>query len=334
VLNGRWRVCGQLGKGGMGAVLEVENIFVRKRYAMKIMQTDFMSSAAIARFQREANVLLMLQHPNIVQAYDFGLMSEDMPFLLMEILQGLTLSEIIQTNGSLSEQEVRDLMVPVLNALGYAHSKNVVHRDLKPSNILVTKNPDGTIQPKVLDFGIAAHEDSMNLTLTGELIGTPLYMSPEQLSEQAITPASDIYSLGCVMFECLTGTPPFVGRTAVETMILHKTHVAPSLGAASPSKTFSQAIEELVAKMLTKNPSDRFATCADVVKAFAPERSPALRSKTPDSAPWSMSMLMQVLITVVLLISAAGTSAFIFHAISDVGRARTGETYKQPSTTR
>ncbi len=264
-LGGRYQVISCLGKGGMGLVYRVNQIFLNKEFALKTIEKNCLSDVAIRRFQREARTTFALDHPNIVAVNDFGVLDDQTPFLVMELVAGETLGERLKKTGSLTVEQAIPIFVQVCFGLAYAHDSGVVHRDIKPNNIMLLKGlplgSEGSV--KILDFGIAkftAHEEGemQALTRTGEIFGSPLYMSPEQCSGFSVDHRSDIYSLGCVLFEALTGTPPFIGENALATMMKHQGDRAPTLKEASMGTEFPQAIEQIVATMLAKSPEARY----------------------------------------------------------------------------
>ncbi|CAN5320148.1 hypothetical protein BH10CYA1_BH10CYA1_29240 [soil metagenome] len=264
ILGGRYRVISLLGRGGMGVVYKVEQIFLGKELALKTIDQASQSEAAIQRFQAEARAVFAVNHPNIVSVHDFGLLEDQTPFLAMEYIQGSTIGELIQAR-TLRSEDALPIFIQVCLGLAHAHKRGVVHRDIKPNNIMVLDGlqlgTEGSV--KILDFGIAKltqHDggEIQALTRTGEIFGSPIYMSPEQCIGARIDHRSDIYSLGCVIFEVLTGTPPFVGDSALSTMMMHQTGAIPTLKEASLGADFSSELEHLVCTMLAKNPDDRY----------------------------------------------------------------------------
>jgi serine/threonine protein kinase len=249
----------------MGLVYRVNQILLNKEFALKTIDKNKMSEIAIRRFQQEARTAFALDHPSIIAVKDFGVLDDQTPFLVMELVKGETLGERLKRAGCLTLDQAIPFFVQVCFGLAYAHECGVVHRDIKPNNImLLTGLPlatEGSV--KIVDFGIAKfseHEggEMQSLTRTGEIFGSPLYMSPEQCSGFKVDHRSDIYSLGCVLFEALTGTPPFMGDNALSTMMKHLGEPAPTLKEASLGADFSQAIEDIVAKMLAKSPDRRY----------------------------------------------------------------------------
>ena len=264
VLGGRYRVLSLLGKGGMGIVYRVEQIFLGKELALKTIDKYLLSDITIRRFQAEARAAFAVDHPNIISVNDFGLLDDQTPFLVMEIVNGETLGDRLK-NRALTVDEAIPIFIQVCFGLAHAHESGVVHRDIKPNNImLLDRLPSGTEgSVKILDFGIAKltqHEggEIQALTRTGEIFGSPLYMSPEQCTGGQIDHRSDIYSLGCVLFEALTGTPPFVCDNALSTMMMHQAGAAPSLKEASLGAEFPQELERVVQAMLAKHPANRY----------------------------------------------------------------------------
>lgn len=264
ILGGRYRIKSLLGRGGMGVVYLVEQIFLGKELALKTIDSAAQSDISIRRFQAEARAVFAVNHPSIVTVHDFGLLDDHTPFLAMEYIKGSALSELIHAR-SLSVEDALKIFVQVCNGLAHAHKNGVVHRDVKPGNIMVlddvSLDTEGSI--KILDFGIAKmtqdeESEVQALTRTGEIFGSPAYMSPEQCSGGQIDYRSDIYSLGCVIFETLTGTPPYVGESALSTMMMHQAGAIPTLKEASLGTNFDPALETFVSTMIAKDPGQRY----------------------------------------------------------------------------
>lgn len=270
IIAERYKIEFLIGQGAMGAVYSVEQIFLKKRFALKTLNPIVASDIAIRRFQKEAQAASRLEHANLVRAVDFGLIDGLLPFLVMDYIQGPTLAQHLEKVGTLPIEEAAKIFTPICFALNYAHKEGVIHRDLKPGNIVLVQpeNAEKTFVPSIIDFGIAkldvGEETAQSLTQTGEVFGTPLYMSPEQCSGKKIDNRSDIYSLGCVLFEALTGAPPFRGESALETMMLHLKETAPTLAEGSFGREFPGAMEQIVSKMLAKEPRFRYGTCAEI----------------------------------------------------------------------
>lgn len=265
MLGGRYRVISVLGKGGMGIVYRVEQVFLGKELALKTIDKSLLSDITMRRFQHEARATFAVDHPNIVSVHDYGILDDQTPFLAMELVFGKTLSDVLKTRSRLPVEEAIPIFVQVCFGLAHAHQSGIVHRDIKPSNIMLI---DGAVQGtegsiKILDFGIAKftqHEagEIQALTQTGEIFGSPLYMSPEQCAGTRVDLRSDVYSLGCVLYEALTGTPPFAGETALATMLMHQSETVLPLKEASLGEVFPPALERIVQVMLAKKAEDRY----------------------------------------------------------------------------
>jgi serine/threonine protein kinase len=260
VIAERYELIEKLGSGGMSTVFKVRHIHLNKVLALKLLQQ--VSESSVQRFQVEARAATLLEHPNIIRVYDFGITSGQ-PYMAMDCIQGESLSDCLKKTGALPVSRLCRLFGQICGALAHAHEQGVVHRDLKPSNIILKSNEIGEEQAIVLDFGIAKILDlgqtpsRKDLTRTGDIFGTPLYMSPEQSQGQKVDARSDIYSLGCVMYEAATGTPPFQGDSVYE--IIHKQITeAPAPFPEHLRKTRAgRRMEALILKSLAKSPADR-----------------------------------------------------------------------------
>lgn len=276
IVSDRYRIHSLIGRGGMGSVYKIEQVLLGKTLALKILNTSRLSDLSVRRFHHEARAAFAIDHPNLITVHDFGLLEDKIPYLIMDYIEGESLAQRIKDNAMLDLKEALPLFLRICFGLGYAHEKGVVHRDIKPSNIMLVELRgelnDGFV--KIVDFGLAKFtqkegDNIQSLTRTGEVFGSPLYMSPEQCSGNSVDERSDIYSLGCVFFETLTGTPPFIGQTALATMMLHLGQQAPSLKEASMGKDFPPVIERIVAKMLSKKPEERYQTLVQVAGELA-----------------------------------------------------------------
>lgn len=272
IVGGRYRILARCGQGGMGVVYRVEQIFVGKQLALKTICARNLSDASLRRFQVEARAAFAVQHPNVIAVHDFGTLEDGTPFMAMDYIEGKTLAQMIRENGSLTIPQALSIFVPVCFGLSAAHDLGIVHRDLKPSNIMIVNESrpgqDGSV--KILDFGIAKLIQSeagqiQELTRTGEIFGSPLYMSPEQCQGGRVDHRSDIYSLGCVFFEALAGISPFVGDTALATMMQHLSNDVPGLKESSLGKDFPASLERIVLKMLAKSPDQRYQNLSGVI---------------------------------------------------------------------
>lgn len=274
MVAGKYEVISLLGRGGMGTVYRVRHILLNIEMALKTLDTKHLEDAnASKRFQTEAKAAFSLQHPNLVKVHDFGVLEDGRPFLVMDFVQGKTLQGLIKERGRLQIEEVGAIFAQLCFGLAHAHERQIVHRDIKPANIMIVDDTnikrEGSV--KILDFGIAKivnsdRNEMQALTQTGEIFGSPYYMSPEQCSGESIDQRCDIYSLGCVLFESLTGTPPLVSSNALRTMMLHVNEAPPTLKEAALGEEFPEELEKMVAKMLAKQAGDRYADIGAVTQ--------------------------------------------------------------------
>lgn len=272
LVDGKYKVVDSLGRGGMGVVYKVEQILLQRPMALKTLPDTEFSEQSIRRFQTEAKLLSRLDHPGVVKVRDFGVIDQSKPFLVMDFVHGRTLASVLQSQGVMSLDAALKMFIELSFALGYAHSKGVVHRDVKPGNIMLTTPgiDSENEHVRILDFGIAKllHSDTQaqSLTKTGEIFGSPMYMSPEQCTGAPIDHRSDIYSMGCVLYEALTGAPPFKGETSVATIAMHLSSKPLSLKEASLGRDYPPEVERVVARLLEKDPGKRYQSLLDVAQ--------------------------------------------------------------------
>ncbi|MFY0569505.1 protein kinase domain-containing protein [Archangium lansingense] len=258
VVGERFRVLRALGKGGMGAVFEAEQLGLGRHVALKVMHPHIASAPGFTeRFQREAQVLARLRHPGTVEVYDYGLDSGFL-FLAMELVSGETVDSLVMREGSLPVSRAVGLAVQVLEVLEAAHALGIIHRDLKPANLFLEPHPGGE-RVKVLDFGLAALSGELHARLTqeGMSVGTPGFMSPEQMRGRQTDGRSDLYSLGCVLYELLTGFPPFPVMSSAEVVAAHLYKPVPSFHEVRPDLSLPERLESLVRKAMEKLPESR-----------------------------------------------------------------------------
>lgn len=267
IVNERFRVIDLIGRGGMGSVYRVEDIDMGTPYAIKVLSKEQTNDANWRRFEIEARATNRLDHPNLIKVHNSGLLPDGQPFFIMDLVAGETLAEVLAKRGRLTESQLLKIFIQVGFALNYAHENGVIHRDIKPSNIMLQGTESATVGTivRLLDFGIAklTGQDEFNqqtLTRTGEIFGSPLYMSPEQCMGIGVDHRSDLYSVGCVMYECLTGAPPLVGENALSTMMKHQSEKPLSLKEASLGIEFSEAIEHIIGRLLEKDLNARYQT--------------------------------------------------------------------------
>ncbi len=262
-----------LGSGGIGAVFKAKHLYMDRYVALKLLRPELSEERVVMRnFQREAIAIGHVQHKNIVGVYDFGISANHEPYLIMEYIDGTNLGDVFEQEHRLPLKRIVNLCLQTCEGLAEAHRKGVVHCDLKPRNILILRGDseeDETV--KLVDFGLAQvlpPEKTVQSQLTDKFFvsGTPLYMSPEQCMGKQLDARSDIYSLGCILFEGLTGEKPFVGSSAMETFAKHIRVTAPTLAATCPGIPFTFQLEYCVAKMLAKAPVDRPQSMREVIQ--------------------------------------------------------------------
>ncbi len=265
-LDGQYRLDGILGEGAMGVVFRGTNLAVDKAVAIKMMRKEtFAEPDAVERFKREAKVWSQLNHPSIAQVFDFGL-QDDMPYLVMELVDGDDLSDVLDREGPLAPLRAIAVMRQLASALEEAHRLGVVHRDIKPQNMMLLRyKPGGRLVLKVLDFGMAKQvgNKSMSLTAPGILVGTPKYVAPEQVTEKPkIDGRTDLYASGVLFYELLTGQPPFVG-TPHDVLFAHLGRQPEPLPESIPA-----CVQEVVMKLLRKKPDERYQSAVDLEHAL------------------------------------------------------------------
>lgn len=277
VIDDRFRIDDFLGQGGMGRVYEATQLSVDRRVAIKLIRAEGLQDPEIEqRFYREAQVISDFSHPNIVRLIDFG---EDealgVPYLVMEFIDGLVLSDLVEEHR-LHPNFALEVAAQVAAGLVEAHEAEVVHRDLKTENILLVPISPGGFQAKIIDFGIAFPQQSaQNLTSTGAVCGTPQYLSPEQARGKEVGPASDLYSLGVILFEMTTGVKPFEASSAFDIMVKHVQQEPPPISKFLESSRIPQELEALVENLLEKQPADRPPSAREVRRAVDTIRSAA-----------------------------------------------------------
>ncbi len=327
MLGEKYQIVSLIGRGGMGAVYRVHQVLLGKDFALKVLDLHRSSDVTVRRFQQEARTASQLRHRNLVEVHDFGVFDDGQPYLVMDLVDGVTLSQVLKQKGALPVDYAINLCIQVCSGLIYAHEQGVVHRDIKPGNIMLL-HPDknlteGTV--KVVDFGIAKltqleEGEIQALTKTGEIFGSPIYMSPEQCQGTAVDRRSDIYSLGCVMFECLTGSPPFLGDSAMTTMLKRLSEAPISLKEGSLGREFPPALEKIVRKMLAVDLDERYQELRAVVKelnALQRQEDAALSQPLQEKAPMNIGggvnqTLLLVGLAATTIVAVAAYDRFLF----------------------
>jgi predicted Ser/Thr protein kinase len=267
VLAGRYEVVAPIASGGMGEVWQARDRTLGRIIAAKVLRSEYTSDPSfLIRFRNEARLTAALSHPNIASVYDYGESTQDgqrVAYLVMEYVEGTPLVTVLADEGRLSPQRTLDVVGQAAEGLSAAHAVGMVHRDIKPGNLIV--RPDGVV--KLTDFGIARARDAVPLTRTGMVVGTAQYLSPEQAQGFPVTPASDVYSLGVLAYECLAGVRPFDGESQVAIALAQINRPPPPLPSDVPAP-----VRALVERALAKDPADRFpdgAAVAAAVRAVA-----------------------------------------------------------------
>ena len=276
VLDARYRITGLLGTGGMGSVFRAEHVTIRRAVAIKVLHPDFADDPDHAkRFEREAFVTGRTDHPNCVTVSDFGPLPGGGYYLVMELVDGVLLADLLDEVEHLPARRVLHISRHVLRGLGHAHQHGIVHRDVKPANVILLEQDGDADFAKVLDFGIAklvdaAAADAGNnqLTRVGTTVGTPTYVAPEQAVGGAIDARSDLYSVSIMMYEMLTGQPPFQDEDTVKVLAKHLSAPVPPMAELAPHIPVAPAVEELVRRGLAKDRKDRWASAAELVAAI------------------------------------------------------------------
>jgi beta-lactam-binding protein with PASTA domain/predicted Ser/Thr protein kinase len=275
VLAGRYRIESAVGEGGMAKVFRGQDVVLGRTVAVKVLAPEYARDGRfVERFRREAQSAAALSHPNVVSVFDTG---SDGPvhYIVMEFLEGRTLREVLAADGRLHPDRAAEIAESMCRALATAHHHGLVHRDVKPGNVMLT--PSGEV--KVMDFGIARVTTGEALTQTATVLGTASYFSPEQAKGEGVDPRSDVYSAGCVLYEMLTGRPPFTGDSPVSIAYKHVREDAPIPSSINPD--VSTALDAVVMKALAKNPANRYQTAVEMAEDLHRVREGAQVLATP-----------------------------------------------------
>jgi len=324
-IGGRYDVLDQIGQGGVGMVYRCHDSVMDSIVAVKVLARDT-SSQEILRFHQEAKATAKLDHPNIIKILDFGEM-EGKAFLVLEFVEGKSLEDCLK-DRELDEFETLECLQQICHGLRYAHGKGVIHRDIKPGNVLVMRDANGKLQAKVSDFGLAKMLASDQfLTDTGASLGSPAYMSPESANGDMLDPRSDIYSIGCVMFELLTGHLPFEAESVMHMMLMRTEKPAPRLSEVS-GLAFSKQVEEIVGRCLEIRPEARYETMdelcdkIDALETFYPDPELEPEDEQTEAEPgdktgywkvFSHSSTWPVAAAVLVLLGLVAMFVYFFH---------------------
>ncbi|MBZ0120226.1 MAG: serine/threonine protein kinase, partial [Sandaracinaceae bacterium] len=275
-MAGRFKILARIGTGGMGTVYRAEQVGLGRPVALKVLKKELVHDRdTVARFHREAKAMSLLVHPNTVRVFDFGEDEDGWLFLAMELLEGELLTSWIEREGTPPIPDAIRVTQEILRSLAEAHSKGIIHRDLKPDNIYLAR-VDGHALPvvKVLDFGIAkAFREDYKIdqleTQAGTVFGTPRYMSPEQAQGKTLDHRSDLYSVGVLLYQLLTGNPPFQDDDAVVVMAKHIREKPKPVGEVVPDRPIPRSLEKLVVRAMEKDPTKRVGSADELDGALA-----------------------------------------------------------------
>ena len=288
IVDGRYEVTAVIGEGGMGTVYEVRHTTLGRRFALKVLRRDIADAEHTARFIQEAKAAAAIGHPNIVAVSDFGDLEvaapgdpskrgPTVPYFVMEYLTGISLAQLLRAEKTLEPARAAELTLQCASGLAAAHAAGVIHRDLKPDNVFLIRNGDREFV-KLLDFGVAKMAGAGRLTRAGMVFGTPHYMSPEQAAGQSVDPRADVYALGVILYECLTGKVPFEADTYMGVLTKHMFATPEPIDRAAPDASRLGAFGPIAMRCLAKSPSDRYASMAELVAALETALEESARS--------------------------------------------------------
>ncbi len=348
VIGNTFKIRSVIGQGGMGTVYEAEHVTLHNPFALKILAPELVDEQSWLRFQGEAKMLASLTHQSFVKVYDLGIHEKSLPFYSMDLLAGRNLEDVLGEDGPLSWQATIEIFMAVLDGMAYAHRNGIIHRDLKPANIFLcaSESGDKNQEIRILDFGISkllhADKQVQNLTAVGEIFGSAYYMSPEQCSGLQVDARSDIYALGCSIFETISGYVPFAGETALEAALMHEETPPSLISEIVDDHTMPPALDLVVDKCLAKAPRDRYQSAKELyldlerikqgktvlaeVQAFRSERN-----LTDDESGEKTVPLLVPLAVLLGLLLVVG-SAIFFWSIASVP-SRQAETASQFTAT-
>lgn len=280
IIASTFQINKQIGSGGMGVVYLVKHTALNKQFALKALAPDLVNEQNWQRFKAEAKTMASLNHRTFVKVYDLGIHAKSIPFYSMDYLNGRTLETILVEDGPIKLPQAIEIFLEVLDGLAYAHSHGIVHRDIKPANIMIctasgtaggttSSVTSGATAVKILDFGISKFvgcdgRKAQNLTAAGDIFGSPYYMSPEQCSGETVDGRSDIYSIGCSLFESLSALVPYEGNNSIETALLHQEQEPPKLSEILPELGLPQSIDLVIGKCLAKEPAERYQSAKEL----------------------------------------------------------------------
>lgn len=293
VVGGKYNVKSLVGEGGMSIVYRAVQDGINRSVAIKLLRSELCDDDAnVKRFKRESKAVSQLSHPNLVAIYDVGVIDTGQPYMVMEFLEGRSMMDELENRGPMAPDRAIPIFVQICDVMNYAHNKGFFHRDLKPHNVMLVKAGEKPDFVKLVDFGIVAMDGerqaiSQKLTAAGEICGSPIYMSPEQVLDEPVDGRSDIYSLGIMMYECLAGRPAFGGKRITDVMQKHINSPPPPFAESCPDANIPPALEGVVFKALEKKPDNRYQSMEQLKRALLNV------SHRTDSRPGSASLGFQ-----------------------------------------
>jgi tRNA A-37 threonylcarbamoyl transferase component Bud32 len=267
IIDGRFEIVDFLGEGGMGTVYSARHKAMGRQIALKLLKSNLVAEDdKVQRFRNEARVLSGLDHPNIIAVHAIGIAETGQPYMAMDMVTGESLSEVIAKRGPFAQDEALQICIQICQGLQYAHQRHVIHRDIKPSNIILSHTAEHDSIAKIVDFGIAKILNSQlqQLTQTGAAIGSVFYLSPGQMEGRAADASSDIYSLGCTLYEMLAGVPPFSAESILETALMHKRSELVPVNERNSAANIDESVQTILDCMLQKEHHLRYHAAKDV----------------------------------------------------------------------
>jgi eukaryotic-like serine/threonine-protein kinase len=279
VVSGKYRIERQIGRGGMGIVLAATHLQLGHLVAIKVMRRDLVvDDKVLDRLLMEARAAAKIRNEHVARVLDVGTLENGSPFIVMEYLEGENLADLLDREGALEVQQAVQFLLQCCLALAEVHAAEMVHRDLKPGNLFIARLPDGAASVKIVDFGISKYIGGPGrdgaTTTSQQVMGSPFYMSPEQMRADPVDERSDIWGLGAILFEMLTGRPPFIGDTLPEVYSAVLNHAPPLVDSLRPG--VPSGLDDVVQRCLEKNPGQRFCDVADLAEALSPYAGPAV----------------------------------------------------------
>ena len=314
----KYRITEEIGRGGMSIVYRGVHELMKRPVAVKIMQRELSSNAvSVRRFQQEAEAASRLAHPHVITVFDFGVTPTAQPYLVMDLVSGTNFAEILKESGRIPVPRVIKIFRQICDALDHAHQRGVVHRDLKPSNVMLVDTESEPDYAKVLDFGIAKvmasdGEEKRSLTTSGEIFGSPLYMSPEQCRGAESDQRTDIYSVGVMFYEALTGRPPLCGASYIETIQMQISTPAQPFNTVVPGANIPPVLETIAFKAIAKKPEDRFQSMREFNSALLNAARMLGLEEADQNAPAQVVKRKSPFFMGAIVVALVGLCAFFF----------------------